>query len=379
MIEDVETIAVLGAGTMGHGIAEVAALAGYDVNLRDIKEEFVQNGYDAVEDSVESLDEKGKIDDSDEVMSRITPLVDMGEAVGDADYVIEAVPEKMEIKQDVWGATDEEAPDDAVFASNTSSLSITRLSEITDRPESFVGMHFFNPPVIMDLVEVIRGDHTSDETVEKTEALAEDLGKTPVRVSKDSPGFIVNRLLIPYINEACWTVEEGEASLGEVDAVKNDLGLPMGPFELSDQIGNDINLDILEYLQEEIDDSYEPCPLLEQKVEDEKLGRKTGEGFYDYDEEVEIPDEGVDPLRVMCIAVNEGAKLVDNNVADPERIDTAMKLGAAFSEGPMEYADERGLDEVVEELDSLEEEYGAQRYEASDLLRQKAESGETFH
>ncbi|MFT4945271.1 MAG: enoyl-CoA hydratase/3-hydroxyacyl-CoA dehydrogenase, partial [Halovenus sp.] len=228
--DDIEQITVLGAGTMGHGIAEVAALAGYDVTLRDINDEFVQSGYDDIKWSLEKLAEKEQItgDEREATVDRITPLVDIAEAVGDADVVVEAVPEKMDIKKDVYTEVEEHAPERAIFATNTSSLSITDLSEVTERPEQFCGMHFFNPPVRMQLVEVISGAHTADETMDLVEALAEDFEKSPVRVRKDSPGFIVNRILVPLMNEAAWLVHDDVATVAAVDSTtKFDVGLPM--------------------------------------------------------------------------------------------------------------------------------------------------------
>ncbi|WP_135824436.1 3-hydroxyacyl-CoA dehydrogenase/enoyl-CoA hydratase family protein [Halorussus ruber] len=381
-VEDINTIAVLGAGNMGHGIAEVAALAGYEVNLRDIKDEFVQNGYEQIEWSLDKLAEKDQIsqDEADAALDRVTPLVDFEEAASDADFVIEAVPEKMDIKKDVYGELEEYAPDEAVFATNTSSLSITELSEVTERPERFCGMHFFNPPVRMQLVEVISGEHTDDEVLDLTEDLAEEMGKTPVRVRKDSPGFIVNRVLVPLMNEAAWMVETGEYTIEEVDsATKFDIGLPMGSFELADQVGIDVGYHVLEYMHDVLGDAYEPCPLLEGKVEEEKLGKKTGEGFYDYDDGgADIPtDAGSEDAvhRLQAVMANEVAKLVGNDVADPDAIDEAVMLGAGFPEGPAKMTDDAGLDTLVETLDDLQEETGAQRYEAADYLREAAEQG----
>jgi enoyl-CoA hydratase/3-hydroxyacyl-CoA dehydrogenase len=382
-IEDINSIAVLGAGNMGHGIAEVAALAGYEVNLRDIKEEFVQNGYEQIEWSLNKLAEKEQIGDgeAEAALDRITPLVDVEEAVGDVDFVIEAVPEKMEIKQDVYGEVEKHAPDDAIFATNTSSLSITDLSEVTDREERFCGMHFFNPPVRMQLVEVISGEHTADETLDVTEELAEDFGKTPVRVRKDSPGFIVNRILVPLMNEACWLVHEGEATIEEVDSTtKYDMGLPMGSFELGDQVGNDVSYHVLEYMHEVLGDAYEPCPLLEEKVENDELGKKTGKGFYDYEDGdgADIPtDAGSDEVRDRLLAVmaNEVAHLVGGDVADPDAIDEAVMLGAGFPEGPAKQADSAGLDALLGTLESAHEGTGAARYDPADYLREAAERG----
>jgi len=372
--DDIDTIAVLGAGAMGHGIAEVAALAGYEVNLRDIKEGFVQNGYDEIEWSLGKLAEKDQItdEDADASLERVTPLVDMEEAVGDADLVVEAVPEKMDIKRDVWGEADEHAPDHAVFATNTSSLSITEISEATDREEQFCGMHFFNPPIRMDLVEVIRGDHTSDETMDVTEDLADDIGKTPVRVRKDSPGFIVNRALVPLMNEVCWLVHEGEHTMEEVDSTsKFGMGLPMGSFELADYVGIDVVYDVLEYVHEVLGDAYEPAPLLREKVENEEVGQKADKGFYDYTDEgegVDIPSDEVDEeLTELLTAVmaNEVAKLVGEDVADAGGIDEAVKLGAAFPDGPAKIADDHGLDDLLDTLQERHDETGEERYEPS--------------
>jgi enoyl-CoA hydratase/3-hydroxyacyl-CoA dehydrogenase len=381
-VDDINTVAVLGAGNMGHGIAEVAALAGFDVNLRDIKEEFVRDGYDQIEWSLGKLSEKDQITDeaADEALDRVTPLVDFEDTVADADFVIEAVPEKMDIKKDVYAELEEYAPDRAVFATNTSSLSVTELSEVTERPERFCGMHFFNPPVRMQLVEVISGAHTDDATLDLTEDLAEEMGKTPVRVRKDSPGFIFNRVVVPLMNEAAWMVESGDYTVEEVDSsTKFDMGLPMGSFELADLTGIDVGYHVLDYMHEELGDAYEPCPLLVEKVEAEKLGKKTGEGFYDYEDGgAEIPtDAGSEDAvrRLQAVMANEVARLIEGDVAAAETIDEAMMLGGGFPEGPAKRADEVGLGALLDTLDERQEETGAARYEAADYLREAAEQG----
>ncbi|WP_049996687.1 3-hydroxyacyl-CoA dehydrogenase/enoyl-CoA hydratase family protein [Halococcus sediminicola] len=384
-VEDIETIAVLGAGNMGHGIAEVAALAGYEVRLRDINEELVENGYDQLEWSVGKLEEKGQLseEEAEAALDRVTPLVDLEDTVSGTDFIIEVVPEKMDIKQDVYGEVEQYAPEDALFATNTSSLSITDLAEVTERPGQFCGMHFFNPPVRMQLVEVISGEHTADETLDTVEALAEEFGKTPVRVRKDSPGFIVNRVLVPLMNEAAWLVEDDVATMGEVDSTtKFDMGLPMGSFELADQVGIDVGYHVLEYMHETLGDAYEPCPLLESKVESEELGKKTGKGFYDYEngDGADIPtdagSEGIES-RLLAVMANEVAKLVGNDVAPAGDIDEAVMLGAGFPEGPAKLADGAGLDSLHETLDELHEETGAARYEPADYLEERA--GEGFY
>ncbi|GAA0552789.1 3-hydroxyacyl-CoA dehydrogenase NAD-binding domain-containing protein [Halorubrum ejinorense] len=382
-LEDVQRVTVLGAGNMGHGIAEVAALAGYDVSLRDINDELVQKGYDQIEWSLGKLAEKDRIgdDEADAALDRVDAFVELEDALDGADVVVEVVPEKMAIKKDVYDDVVEHAPDEAVFVTNTSSLSITELSEVTDRPERFCGMHFFNPPVRMDLVEVISGKHTSEETLDLIEGLAESMGKTPVRVRKDSPGFIVNRILVPLMNEAAWVVESGDADIETVDSTtKFGMGLPMGSFELADQVGIDVGYHVLEYMHEVLGDAYRPCPMLAEKVEEEDLGKKTGKGFYDYDggDGAQIPTNAVDEAvsrRLLAVMANETAGLIGNDVADADDIDEAVKLGAGFPDGPAKLADAEGLDALVETLDELADETGEARYEATDYLREAAETG----
>ncbi|WP_265111318.1 3-hydroxyacyl-CoA dehydrogenase/enoyl-CoA hydratase family protein [Halosolutus halophilus] len=384
-LEDINTVAVLGAGNMGHGIAEVAAIAGYDVNMRDIKDEFVQNGYEQIEWSLGKLAENDQITESDaeEALDRVTPLVDLEETVADADVVIEAVPEKMEIKRDTWTDVEEYAPDHAVFTTNTSSLSITELSEFTDRPEAFCGMHFFNPPIRMDLVEVISGEHTEDATLDVIEALAEDFGKTPVRVRKDVPGFVVNRILVPLMNEAAWLVEDDVATIEEVDATtKFDIGMPMGSFELADYVGIDVGYHVLDYMNEVAGERYEPCPLMEVKVENEEFGQKSGKGFYDYEDgdgaDVSMDDDLFNETvkeRLLAVLANEVAFLVGDGVASPEEIDTAVKLGGRWPKGPAKFADEYGVAALSEALQDAYEETGHPRYEPFDYLATAAEEG----
>jgi len=384
-VDDIEHITVLGAGTMGHGIAEVAALAGYEVTLRDIEAELVTEGYERIEWSLDKLAEKDRIgtDEATAALDRVRPVVDLDAAVEDADVVIEAIIEDMGVKREVYGELSAVAPEDALFASNTSSLSITELSEATDRPEQFCGMHFFNPPVRMDLVEVIRGEHTTAETMDTIVGLAEAFGRTPVRVQADEPGFLVNSVLVPLLNEACWLVETDTATVAAVDSTaKYGMGLPMGAFELGDQVGIDVALHVLEYMHAELGEAYAPCPLLERYVEAEQLGQKTGEGFYDYENGgADVPADQVSEAvheRLLAVLANETGKLVAKGVAPPGDIDTAVELGAAFPKGPARFADEAGLDGLVERLEALHAETGAARYAVSEGLREAAAAG-GFH
>ncbi|MDY6764555.1 MAG: enoyl-CoA hydratase-related protein, partial [Halobacteria archaeon] len=276
-------------------------------------------------------------------------------------------------------------PEHTVFATNTSSLSITELSEATDRPERFAGMHFFNPPVRMDLVEVIRGKHTNDETMDLIEDLAEDMDKTPVRVRKDSPGFIVNRVLVPLMNEAAWMVHDGDATIEEVDSTtKFGMGLPMGAFELADYTGLDIGYHVLEYMNDVLGEPYKPCPLWRDKVDADELGQKTGKGFYDYDEGegAEIPTDKVREeveVRLKALMANEVAKLIENDVAPADEIDRAMKIGTNFPEGPAKMADDMGLDRLHSTLEELYDDTGEERYKPADYLVELAEKGEGFY
>ncbi len=283
-----KNVTVLGAGLMGHGIAQVAAqVAIYEVGLRDVKQEFLDNGMKMIRASLRKFLDKGKIsgEEMDKILGRIHPTVDLGKAVANADLIIEAVPESVDIKRNVLMEVDRIAKKDAVITSNTSSISVTLLASFTCRPERFCGMHFFNPPQLMSLVEVVRGAKTSDKTVNVVVEVAKKMGKEPIVVKKDSPGFIVNRVLIPVLNEAVYLVWEEVAGSDEIDrAVRLGLNWPMGPLRLLDYVGLDTTLAMMKVFQKELGDvKFQPCPLLEQMVKAGLLGRKSGKGFYDWE------------------------------------------------------------------------------------------------
>jgi enoyl-CoA hydratase/3-hydroxyacyl-CoA dehydrogenase len=338
--DKVEKIAVLGAGVMGHGIAQVAAAAGYKVAVRDIKQEFLDNGLAGINKSLDRLVKRERLtpEGKEEILSRITFTLDLKEAVGDAQLVVEAIPERMDIKHMVWKEVAEQAPANAILASNTSSLSISAIAEVVPNPERFVGMHFFNPPVIMKLVEVNQGDNTSQETVESIMAISRKMGKTPVWVKKDTPGFIVNRVLVTYLNEAAKLLDNFEVS--QIDAaMQHKAGMPIGPFMLSDLIGLDIVHDILKTFEEQIGPEYAPHEKITELFESKKLGRKTGEGFYSYEERPAVTEDqakGFDVKLLLEPFVKEAEKLIDEAVATVEDIDIAMKLGANIPKGPFE-------------------------------------------
>ncbi|MEM1538950.1 MAG: 3-hydroxyacyl-CoA dehydrogenase family protein [Candidatus Bathyarchaeia archaeon] len=282
---EVRKIAVLGAGLMGHGIAQVAAQAGYEVSLRDIKQEFLDKGMSMIKDSLQKFLKKGVIKENEvsEILGRIHPLLDLKEAVKNADLIIEAAPENVDLKKNLFSEVDKLAKPEAIIATNTSSISITELASATNRPEKFCGMHFFNPVQLMKLVEIIRGVKTSDETINTAVEVGKRMGKEPIVVKKDVPGFVVNRILVPALNEAMYLVWEGVAEPEDIDkAVKLGLNWPMGPLYLADYLGHDTTLSIMEIFEKEFGEKFKPCPILRQLVRAGLLGRKTGKGFYDW-------------------------------------------------------------------------------------------------
>lgn len=283
-LDDIETVGVVGAGTMGAGIAQVAAVAGYDVVMRDVEEEFVDRGFDSIDDSLSRLVRKGGLgeEEAEEAKDRIEGTTDLG-ALANADLVVEAAPENMDLKREIFGDLDGVVDGDAVLATNTSTLSITTIAAATDRPERVVGLHFMNPVPVMAGVEVVTGEKTADEVTALAHAFAEALGKETWE-SDDKPGFVTNRVLMPWINEGVRAYDEGVATKEDVDrGMKLGTNVPMGPLELADHIGLDVCLHATETLHEELGDRYTPAYLLKRKVEAGDLGKKTGAGFYEYE------------------------------------------------------------------------------------------------
>jgi enoyl-CoA hydratase / 3-hydroxyacyl-CoA dehydrogenase len=366
--EEVERVAVLGAGVMGHGIAEVAALAGCEVSLYDIKDEFLKSGLDRIHWSLSKFTERKTISRAaaEEAFRRIKGTLDLAEAVGLAEVVIEAAPEDISVKQELFARVDSLAPAGALFASNTSTLPISEVAESVERKAQFVGMHFFNPPPLMSLLEVIRGEETSDESFSTAVSLGKRFGKDVVECRKDVPGFIVNRVLGPLLNEAAWTVTREAATIEQVDSmVVYVAGLPMGLFELADYSGIDTIYRAGLAVSSRDPQNVLVSPLFKEKFDQKKLGRKSGEGFYRYSdgpwERPKVSREagsGLDPVPIFAPAVNAAAWLVRNGVCTPEDLDKSMKLGLGFPDGILQMADNWGVDKVVGALRLKEEAYG---------------------
>jgi len=370
-------IAVVGAGTMGAGIAESAALTGLSVVMVDVREEALDRGRGTIEKDLERRAKRGRISEEErrQVLGRVWATTGL-EACAGAAVVVEAVVEDAEVKRKVFGALEGVVAGEAVLATNTSSLSVAGIAAGTERPERVVGMHFFNPVPAMRLVEVVTGPSTDPSVVRRVQEVAERLGKTPIRVS-DTPGFVVNRVARPFYLEALRLVEAGEKP-EKIDASVRDVGFRMGPLELADLIGHDVNLAVSESLFERYyyQPRFRPSHLQRSMVEGGLLGRKTGRGFYDYGEEGKVEGEEVKPqediaLRIISCIVNEAFLALSEGVATAEDIDRAMKLGANYPKGPFEWAEELGVHSIVQTLDSLRKAHG-DAYLAAPSLRELA-------
>jgi 3-hydroxyacyl-CoA dehydrogenase/enoyl-CoA hydratase/3-hydroxybutyryl-CoA epimerase len=386
---------VVGAGAMGSGIAQVITFSGLPVVLKDINQELVDKGMEKIKAIYQSRVDKGKmsVGEMQAKMDLVIPTTSYAD-FADVDIVIEAVPEKMAIKKQLFAELDKACPEGTIFASNTSALSISEMAAATNRAPKVIGMHFFNPAHVMKLVEIIPGLDTSQETVDDVVMFTESLRKIPV-VVQECPGFLVNRLLMPYLNEAVLALQEGAATAQEIDEAMTGFGWPMGPFTLMDMLGLDVCADVGQYLYSEYGERMKGADLFEKLVKAGRLGEKSGAGFYGYGGETEEPvkqmikelqaegktqkDTEFSVDRLMMPMINEAVLCVMENIAKVSDIDMAMIAGTGMTYqgermGPLELADTIGLDEVVDKLEGLRQKYG-ERFRPARLLKTKLRAG----
>ena len=389
----IERVGVVGAGTMGAGIAQVAAQSGFPVVLYDVETRFLERGQQAIQGSLERAVQRGRLpaEERDALLERIQTTTDF-QQLGDCQFVIEAVPEDLRLKEDVFRRLDAACPPEALLVSNTSSLSVTEVGRASGRPRQVVGMHFFNPPPAMQLVEVVRSELAAPEAVDATADIARRMGKTPV-VCLDTPGFIVNRVARPYYLEALRIFGSGLAGIEQIDAALKQAGFPMGPFALMDLIGLDTNFAVTTSVFEQRfgEERFRPHLVQQRLVRAGRLGRKTGLGFYDYSADPprvalettgEAGPEAPGPwdrwpggwivARVLSALINEAYFALGEGVATPEGIDTAMRLGTNYPRGPVAWGDEVGLPLVLETLLALEDWYRDGRFAPAPRLRARA-------
>lgn len=379
-------VSVIGSGTMGSGIAQVAATAGCNVKLFDLNQEVLSKSKNALEVFLSKLVEKEKIDSAEKsrIQSNISYVSSIKE-LADSDLVIEAIVENLEVKRKVFSELEELVSKDTILASNTSSLSIASIAASCKTPDRVIGIHFFNPAPLMQLVEVIPAVQTSNEVLEKVVQIISDWKKV-VAVAKDTPGFIVNRVARSFYSESIRIYEEGMADFATIDwALKTEGGFRMGPFELMDFIGHDVNYIVTEtvFTAFYFDPKFKPSFTQKRLLEAGFLGRKTGRGFYDYSKELPKPTE--DNVlakaifeRVIVMLINEAADTLFLNIASAKDIDNAMTKGVNYPKGLLAWADELGINWCVEKLDALYNEYHEDRYRCSPILRRFKDSGLTF-
>jgi enoyl-CoA hydratase/3-hydroxyacyl-CoA dehydrogenase len=364
----IKNITILGSGIMGHGIAQVSAMAGYNVVLRDIDKQFLDKGMEKIKWSLDKLVSKQKLSEkgAKQVIDRITPIVDLAESLQSCDLMIEAVPEIMELKKKVYLEVDKVAQQKTFFASNTSTLPITEIASIIVRPERFIGIHFFNPPQIMKLVEVIPGQRTSKELIDITMNFVRSVFKEPVLCKKDVPGFIVNRIFIPLVHEAAWAMDRTGATKEEIDsAVKFTLHFPMGIFELADFTGLDVIHKATIEMHSRDKEVINPHPLIEKLFNEMKLGQKSGSGFYQYSgekyERIRLTKDlakKFDSIQLLGNILNNASWLITNHASDLTEIEKSLNLGMGLKMPIFDTAKEFGISKIIEELQKLAKKYG---------------------
>ncbi|MGB8152627.1 MAG: 3-hydroxyacyl-CoA dehydrogenase NAD-binding domain-containing protein [Nitrososphaeraceae archaeon] len=365
---EINKITVLGSGIMGHGIAQISAMAGFEVTLRDVDTKFLDSAMSKIKWSLDKLVEKQKISqaDSEAIYSRIHPVVDLKQALSGADLLIEAVPEDLELKKKVYLDVDKHSDSKTIYASNTSTLPISEISSLTNRSTRFIGLHFFNPPQLMKLVEVIPGVTTDQQIVKVGMDFVKRVGKEPVLCSKDVPGFIVNRIFIPLIHEAAYCLDRDGPSMTQLDsAVKFRLSFPMGIFELADYTGLDVIHKATSEMFSRDKKVIFPHPRLKELFEQGKYGKKSGSGFYSYSgeqyERVSLSEEdsnAYDPIKLLAVALNNAAWLITNKVCTLEDLEIALKLGMGLRNPLFRTGEQFGIKRVVDTLQDLHAKYG---------------------
>jgi len=385
-MKEIKNFVVLGAGAMGAQIGALAAESGFNVKIRDIEQKFIDRGRQIIEGNYNKRIQRGRYTEEakQQVLSRITFVTDLKEAVKDADYIIEAVPEILSLKQKVFGEASQFAPVDAVYATNTSSLSISEIAKGAKYPERVVGTHYFNPPGTLLLLEIIQGEKTDQETLDIADVGAKKMGRQIVHV-KDVPGFLVNRIWLMLAEEGEWAVEQGEAKSKEAvdSAARYKLGLPMGVLEIDDVLQGgaiDTRYHVMEHFKETLGPSYGPAPLTERAFKAGHYGKRSGAGFYDWSEgktnEIQMnAGADFDPIRILANGINECAKLIETKSTTKEEIDRGVIQGLNYPRGILRMADSIGIDKIVDELNRLENKYKEERYKASPLLVKMVEEG----
>ncbi|MFG1545565.1 MAG: 3-hydroxyacyl-CoA dehydrogenase/enoyl-CoA hydratase family protein [Thermoplasmataceae archaeon] len=372
---EIRNVTVIGSGEMGHGIAEIMAINGYRVGLEDVSQEILAHAMENVRKSLEKLHGKGQLRDTVEaVMSRITTHTSLEESVKDADLVIEAVPEIEDLKRKVFSDLEKYSRKDTILASNTSNIRITNIAANLKERHRVAGLHFFNPPVLLKLVEVVKGEETSHSTVDTLYNLVKSLGKYPIRVMKDIPGFVVNRVNAPGTLLMCLFADSGIAGVEEVDAFMKNQGFPMGPFELADYVGVDVAYHSLEYFARTVNPDYGKCSLFSRLYNKNDLGMKTGRGFYDWSGgrpviHPEKATEKITPLDFYAVEINEAVKLVEGGVASPEDIETGVRLGLNRKSGPVSEAKDLADDQVRAKLEELVKRFNNSVFEPAESIK----------
>lgn len=368
-MSSIRKITVIGSGTMGHGIAQVSAMAGYSISLRDVEQKFLDSAIAKIKWSLEKLFQKQKISEMEmqNILGRIQLTTDLKEGLHNSDLVIEAVPEDLVLKKKVYEGIDEFAESKTLYASNTSTLPITEIASLTSRPDRFIGLHFFNPPQLMQLVEVIPGKETKTNIVDNAMSFIRSLGKQPILCRKDVAGFIINRIFIPLVHEAAYCLERDHTSLVAIDsAVKEKMKFPMGIFELADYTGLDVIYKATMEMYSRDKRVVNPHPIIQKLFEEGKYGQKSGSGFYEYKNEqyerINVPTSDIqqyDPIKLVAFAANNAGWLISNGACDETDLEKALKLGMGLKSELFGTVKSYGIESIVKTLRGLAQEYGS--------------------